>query len=204
MRNDHRGRFLGAIVCVLAGSGLLGSPSAAPVSAVSLTQDMVRRVDRLRLETGPARQKRTLRALLFQRFDFNEFEGKVLKDIATSFTPQQRRRFSHEFRELLGAYLFSKLQNPEAESSLKSCRITEGPTADVVHLTGNNDRSEFEVILYWNAAKTARVVDVSVSGALLSRNYRAMVNKTAREHGIEGLIQKLREKKAGVEQSSVP
>ena len=59
---------------------------AAPISMVSLTREMLSRVDGLLAETKPAGQKKAMNILLAQRFDFDAFEAKVLQDVAPSLS----------------------------------------------------------------------------------------------------------------------
>ena len=53
---------------------------------VSLTREMLSRVDGLLAETKPAGQKKAMNILLAQRFDFDAFEAKVLQDVAPSLS----------------------------------------------------------------------------------------------------------------------
>ena len=196
MTKAPRARFVAAAMLLFAEVFVLASIVAAPISTVSLTRDLVSRVDDLLVEPNPARQKKALDTLLAQRFDFEEFESKVLQDAARSLSPAQRRRFAKAFRELFGDYILTKLKEVPADGTLKGCRVTQGKTSDIVTVLGKFKQSDFDVVLYWRTETSPRVTDVAVSDALLSRNYRAMVNKTLREHGFEGLIQKLKEKRS--------
>ena len=99
-------------------------------------------------------------------------------------------------------YVFTKLKGAPADVTLASCRVTQGETSNVVSVVGTFKQSRYDVVLYWSTASSTRVADISVSDALLSRNYRAMVNKTLREHGFEGLIEKLQEKRSRLEQAA--
>ena len=173
------------LFCVSAGASLLDT-----------THQLRTKVSSILREKKPAVRKKRIREIFGQYFDYAAFESKVLVDKKTAFTKASRARFSRAFRELLIAHITQQLLHNAASLDPGAYAFTFDDNRNQVQISGKFETRDFKISLLFDTRRVhPRIIDVSVSRALLSRNYRAVINKMLRDHGVEYLIGQLKKKR---------
>ncbi|MEM7251738.1 MAG: ABC transporter substrate-binding protein [Pseudomonadota bacterium] len=191
--------WLTAAVCAIA----LGTAGAADTHpAERLVRSTIERVTTLvRDETireDPARFQGLVDETILPHFDFGRMSERALGRNWHKFSPDERVRFSQEFKTLLVANYSSVLrENAEREISFRALRNRKGGRVmvrTVVEGVGNGlpvDYSMYQTPEGW------KVYDVAFDGVSLIINFRRGFAQEIKARGAEGLIAKLKERNAG-------
>lgn len=185
---------------------LLGSGSA--LAAVRPPQEVVqetsaRMIDALRQNRAALRQDSSriyelVDQIVLPNFDFELMSRWVLGRAWQQATPEQRRRFTEEFRTLLVRTYAKAL----LEYSNEEVRVPPQPAA-----SGNETTVRTEVqpktgrpiqINYSMRLGDAgwKVYDVTVDGVSLVTNYRSTFNNQIRNNGLDAVIADLQQRNA--------
>ena len=147
------------------------------------------RLSRILEMDNPHQRNIRLLGELHETFDYNAFEQKVLQDSAGQFTPSQRTRFSSAFQRMFEHKLIA-LSNDDS-LHCEDYKVSEGLRESDVVITCKTRNAADHITLHFKSARSKKVVDFSMGNALLSRNYRGVINKSLRTHGAEELIKKI-------------
>lgn len=130
-------------------------------------------------------------------YDFGILFERASQDFRASLRPEEEARLKELFAALLSQRMSEQadrmtrrqLQNPEY-----SLKVSSGTESRVLLRGLVNQRAvEIEMSLL-SQAGTYKIVDLSIEGALLSRNYRGVFNRIFRLEGAAGLEKSLRAK----------
>ena len=155
----------------------------------------IRRLSRILEIQNPKQRTQRLLAELHKTFDYQTFEDKVLVDAANKLSASERARFSKAFKTMFERKMLSLADDESLNCDTYS--VTEGNREADVVVTCEGTKTNESVTLHFQTPKSKKVVDITVGGALLSRNYRGVINKTLRKDGPEALIQKVLAKTKG-------
>ncbi len=198
-----------------AGLGLMTLPAAAHASETAAALGMLEQIKSqmlVALETPAVRENnQNLRAvideILVPRVDFRAASQLVLGEHWKNATPEQRERFMHEFREFLVRFYSSAMTGyvstsavPDDFMSFDSQPLRQ--SANQMTLRSQiTPPSGASIPVDYRLYKTDawRVIDVSVRGMSMARNYRAGFDATIRSSGIDQLIADLKTKNAVLE-----
>lgn len=195
-------RFLKPLYALLLGLGLLvaAGPATAETTAAQVIEDTASRMltalkqQRTALRADPSKIYGLVEAIAVPRFDFDAISQWVLGRNWRAATPEQRQRFTAEFRNLL-VRIYS---NALLEYSDETVRFlpASAPNADGEVLV----RSEFVrkagpvVPINYSAHQKDgdwKIYDVTVDGISLVANYRSAFANQIRDQGMDGLLRSL-------------
>ncbi|MBN2718709.1 MAG: ABC transporter substrate-binding protein [Deltaproteobacteria bacterium] len=159
----------------------------------TVKHNLVRLSRILDMKSPTQRTSRLIREL-HRNFDYDAFEQKVLVDTASKFSPPQRKRFNTAFRQMFERKIVSLADDESLRCD--DFIVTAGNRETDVVVTCLHNGKEDPITLHFSPVKNGKIRDISFSGALLSRNYRGVINKLLRKEGIESLIQKIESKSA--------
>ena len=128
---------------------------------------------------------RMLSGWLERQVHFERFAQAVMVDLRLS--PSQQRTLQKKLRTLLLARAEHLLRNA-ASGKLCPDRVLESEgrqTKAQVKLICRRQEKRYQIVFH---LEKRRIVDVTMGSALLSRNYRAMVNNVFRRKGYQGMI----------------
>ena len=138
-------------------------------------------------------------------FDFHQFSERAFYDVKKTMTHEELQEVQALFKEVFflnfsykAKDLFNRMvKKPDYHVKAVKEKFT------VVAILGTQDGQTSSIDYYVAPAAGGRwgVIDLSVEGVLLSRNYRGAFNRIYREQGLSGLKQKLSSKKDKLEQN---
>ena len=178
---------------LLALAPLHGAQAARRAPEVELAGALVDRIESIRRVRSPEQRAAKLLALIAQAVDLTHFEAEVLQDATLS--AEERRQLALRFRALLIARAQKLVAEPgegPACPERRLIRLAAPDQGDVrIECKGAGDKPR--TLALWIAVTNgrARVWDASIGGARLSRNWRAIVNKTLRTEGYAAILSKL-------------
>jgi phospholipid transport system substrate-binding protein len=126
-------------------------------------------------------------------FDFRRMSQWVLGRFWKEATPEQRERFTHEFRDLLvGTYSQALLNyNDQKIAYLPVQRKSDDTEVTVkteVQQTGGQPNIPIHYSFYKNKDGAWKVYDITIEGVSLVTNYRSVYATKIREKGLDVLI----------------
>lgn len=131
-------------------------------------------------------------------FNFRTFGARVLYDLQKKMTNEEYMRLMSLFEEVFFKNFANraqtlaqrKIENPQYAIKEKSSYYT------IVSVSGNSSKGKVMVNFYiTKQGSQFFIVDLSINGALLSRNYHRSFNKIYTKDGTPGLFAKLEENK---------
>lgn len=133
-------------------------------------------------------------------FDFDGFYARVTPDIAAKMSEEDTAKLKEAFEDLFFTNFAAKTASIASRKIAfpKYAIKTSATEITVVSASGNlpgGGNATFAFALKPVAGATWRLVDIEVDSVLLSRNYRGAFNRTFRENGASGLIEKLNAKR---------
>ncbi len=202
--------LLGAALLLAPSLPAQGAPSRAaagqpdPQEAVELvrrTADRVLQILRQRreeLRAHPERLYELVRAEVLPHFDFHTIARWVLGKHWRRATPEQRRRFEEEFRQLLvRTYARSLLDYTEARLELLPPRRGRRPGRVIVRSRilppGGGEPVPVDYLMRFGPDGW-KVVDVRIGGVSLVANYRASFAAQIAARGLDRLLAELAER----------
>jgi phospholipid transport system substrate-binding protein len=131
-------------------------------------------------------------------FDFRRMSQWVLGRFWRDATPEQRERFSSEFRDLLvGTYSQALLNYTDQKIVYLPVQRkpddTEVTVKTEVKQTGGQPNIPIHYSFYKNKAGAWKVYDISIEGVSLVTNYRSVYATKIREKGMDALIAEIAE-----------
>ncbi|HRD50116.1 MAG: ABC transporter substrate-binding protein [Candidatus Competibacter sp.] len=190
---------LGLFLLILGGNALWAA-ARAPQDVVQDTS--ARMVDALRknrtaLDRDPGRLYELVHQIVLPNFDFELMSRWVLGRAWQQATPEQRRRFTEEFRTLLvRTYAKALLEYSDEEIRvLPQPAMADGNETtvrtEVKPKTGQPIPINYSMHL---GNDVWRVYDVTVEGVSLVTNYRSTFASQIRNNGLDALIADLRQR----------
>ena len=189
------------LVSLLTFSGALraAEPVDEPVRVVQSTADTVLgtlRQQRVTLQAEPAKVYRLVDELLVPHVDFARLSSLVLGRHWRTASPDQRERFSSEFKRLLvRTYATGLLELDTWEIRYPPQRVAADADDVVVHSELMRSGAQPVPVDYrmYRANGRWRVYDVSIDGVSFASTYRNSFDAEVRQVGIDGLINRLGE-----------
>ncbi|MBN2341620.1 MAG: ABC transporter substrate-binding protein [Deltaproteobacteria bacterium] len=178
----------GITCCILMG---MGAGASSPERVVKHTIVRLSRI--LEIEQP---QKRTARLIdeLRRSFDYKGFEARVIQDAKSKLSPEQKKRFSKAFRKMFERKITALADDPNIRCT--DYNVSSGDNETEVMVSCVQSTSTEQVRLHFPGPNATKIVDITFSGALLSRNYRGIINKLLRRDGAEALIVRIESKSA--------
>jgi phospholipid transport system substrate-binding protein len=199
MLNLDRRKFF-MITVLAAALAVAGTSAFAKTSAEELVIDTTDRMlaklkeQKDELERHPEKVYDLVNAIVLPHFDFPRMAMRVLGRYWRTATPDQRRRFTEEFRTLLvRTYANSLTKYTDQKITYLPVRSPAG--ADDVSVTAEVDRpgaSPVEISYQlFDQGDAWKVYDVKIEGASLVTNYRSTFSTEIRNKGLDALIDTL-------------
>jgi phospholipid transport system substrate-binding protein len=185
-----------------AAKGTEAEPLASPLPPLELVKSSMTRVLTLTQSraAGPASaQRRELRVVAAELFDFNEMSRRMLGAHWKEGTPEEQAEFVRLFMDLLErSYLTALGHYPLATISFEG-ELVNGPYALVSSriAVGRRGESSLEYRLLETDGRWA-VYDVVVDGVSLVLSYRSQFNSILRTSRFAQLLDRLRSGQASV------
>jgi phospholipid transport system substrate-binding protein len=199
----HRG------IAVRAGSFAAGIALAAATAWAGPATDQVKTsVDRvLKVVSDPELKKpqntekrRTqIREVARQLFDFEELGKRALGRHYAALKPEQRKRYTELFADLLENSYITKIESYGGEKIVYLPEQADGDSVTVRSKLVTQKGTE--IPLDYRLQKTGdrfRVYDVSIEGVSLVANYRTQFNKIITQSGFDELLKKMEQKQVEV------
>jgi phospholipid transport system substrate-binding protein len=199
----HRG------IAVRAGSFAAGIALAAATAWAGPATDQVKTsVDRvLKVVSDPELKKpqntekrRTqIREVARQLFDFEELGKRALGRHYAALKPEQRKRYTELFADLLENTYITKIESYGGEKIVYLPEQADGDSVTVRSKLVTQKGTE--IPLDYRLQKTGdrfRVYDVSIEGVSLVANYRTQFNKIITQSGFDELLKKMEQKQVEV------
>jgi len=126
-------------------------------------------------------------------FDFRRMSQWVLGRFWKEATPEQRERFTSEFRDLLVGTYSQALLNYNDQKIVylpvqRKPADTEVTVKTEVKQTGGQPNIPIHYSFYKNADGAWKVYDITIEGVSLVTNYRSVYATKIREKGMDALI----------------
>ncbi|MDA8161809.1 MAG: ABC transporter substrate-binding protein [Desulfobacteraceae bacterium] len=164
-----------------------------PMALVNTTVNSI--LDLLKNKEMNKDQRRAkIRALVFERFDFNEMSKRVLGTNWRQLTPAQQKTFADIFSKLLEASYVGKVENYTNEKVVFKTEQIQDDYAKVntvIH-TKTND-IPLVYFMYFNG-KDWYVYDVIIENVSLVSTYRSTYNQIIKQKGFDELIKEMNRK----------
>lgn len=186
----------GLAVMLMVVPGMLWA-AQAPQELVQQTAD--RMLDKLRserqvIDQQPGRIYELVNEIVLPHFDFDRMSSWVLGKYWRTATPEQRKRFTGEFRTLLvRTYAKSLLAYTDNKISYLPMRNSPDQT-DVKVRTEVDQPGGFPIPIDYSLYlkdDTWKVYDVTIDGVSLVTNYRTTFSSQIRQDGMDKLITSL-------------
>lgn len=192
---------------------VLAAPLAAPPSSAlaqsgAATRYLHGRHDRvteIMERAGTTPEARTARdtevsAILSDLLDYEELGRRTLGEAWGQQSAAEQRRFVDLLRQLVERNYRTNLEHIR-EYEVSYGAETAAPDGSVVHTSARSrtDRRQppVEIVYTMHQVDGAwRVFDVNTDGSSMVRTYQQMFGRILREHGWEGLIQRMQERLA--------
>jgi phospholipid transport system substrate-binding protein len=197
------GRRIGALLALL---GALAAPAqAGPAEAakqvVSTTLDQVLAV--LRDRSKPeAERRRQVESIAYARFDFETISRLVLARNWPKLSAAQRTAFVGELKRHLSATYWKTLEDYRDQTVAVDGARLEGNGDVTVRSTIQGEATEPIRIDYRMRQKAGEwtVIDVIIESVSLVQNFRSQTQEIISDVGVDGLIDRLRQKNLEREQ----
>jgi phospholipid transport system substrate-binding protein len=182
-----------------------GGPALAnePDRALELVQDTADRMlvelreNRTELERDPGRIYDLVSEIVLPHFDFEAIARWVMGRYWRQATPEQRQRFTEEFRTLLVRTYARALLEYSGET-LSYAPLQAAPDADDVTVRSEVLRPSGPVIpinyRLHHRDDAWKVYDVNVDGVSLVTNYRSSIGSQIGREGLDAVIDQLSER----------
>jgi phospholipid transport system substrate-binding protein len=126
-------------------------------------------------------------------FDFRRMSQWVLGRFWREATPEQRERFTSEFRDLLVGTYSQALLNYKDQKIIylpvqRKPNDTEVMVKTEVKQTGGQPNIPIQYSFYKNKEGAWKVYDITIEGVSLVTNYRSVYATKIREKGLDALI----------------
>jgi phospholipid transport system substrate-binding protein len=153
----------------------------------------------LRKPQNAEKRRGQIREIARGLFDFEEMGKRALARHWAARTPDQRKRFTELFTELLEASYVSKIEAYSGEKILYLPEAGEGDTVTVRSKVVSQRGTEIPID-YRLQKKGDRweAFDVSIEGVSLVANYRTQFNKVITQSGYDDLVKKMEQKQLEV------
>lgn len=187
--------FLLASVLLLSVPGVVGA-EAAPEELVRKTADEILaeiKAHRDVYSRDYARLYKMADEKVLLHFDFRRMSQWVLGRSWKEATPEQRERFTGEFRDLLVGTYSQALLNYNDQKIVylpvqRKPEDTEVTVKTEVKQTGGQPNIPIHYSFYKNKDGTWKVYDITIEGVSLVTNYRSVYATKIREKGMDALI----------------
>jgi len=188
-------RWVSGVLCSvwLAGSGAAWAIQSPQVLVQQTADQMLSklRAERQVIEQHPGRIYDLVNEIVLSHFDFERMSSWVLGKYWRSATPDQRKRFVEEFRNLLvRTYAKSLSSYQDNKISYLPLRSTPQDT-DVKVRTEVDQPGGFPIPIDYSLYLKGdewKVYDVTIDGVSLVTNYRTTFANQIRQDGLDKLI----------------
>ena len=174
---------------------LLAGPQAGHVSDVLYIRKLSAHIERILKNPSKVRARRLLEKTLRQHLDLDKFKQKVLVDVNDRFSVKDREEFDELFDKMISDRIVQTIMNNNDKDFCDSVEIIKAKSVGVVSVLCQRRNKEHTLKFFIGRSHGhARLVNMELSGALLSRNYRGSINKITRRDGVAGLLALIRKR----------
>lgn len=184
-------------LALVAAVGALAAPADEATEVVRTTLDRVLAV--LRDKAQPPEQRRQkVEQIAYVNFDFDTISRLALAKNWPKLSAKQQAAFVVEFKKHLSGTYWKTLEDYRDQKVVVEGARLEKNGDVTVRSTIEGERSEPIRLDYRmrRAGKGWRVIDVIIEGVSLVQNFRGQTQEILAEVGIDGLIDRLRQKNA--------
>lgn len=189
-------------ICALA---LAPRPARAQqaTSEVRATVDQVLRILQDPAFKGPAHAKERrarIKEVVLQRFGFAEMARRALGTEWAARTPEQRKEYVDLFTDLLARSYISRIEAYSGQKIVYNSESVDGDRAEVrSEIIEDHDRTK---IVYRLVREPSgwQVYDLVIDGVSLVNNYRTQFGQIVGNEGYDGLVKRMQDKRASLEQ----
>ena len=196
-------------IAIRAGSFAAGIALAAATAWAGPATDQVKTsVDRvLKIVSDPElkkpqnteKRRAQIREVARQLFDFDEMAKRALARHWAARTPEQKKRFTELFADLLENSYVSKIETYGGEKIVYLPEQVEGDTVTVRSKVVTQRGTEIPIdYRLQKDGDRWKVYDVSIEGVSLVANYRNQFNKIITQSSFEELMKKMEQKQLEV------
>ena len=164
-----------------------------PMALITSTVNSI--LDLLKNKEISRDQKTTkIRALVFERFDFNEMSKRVLGTNWRQLIPAQQKTFTDTFSRLLEASYVGKIENYSGEKVIFKNELIQDDYAKVnTFVRTKTNEIPLVYFMYLND-KGWYVYDVIIENVSLISTYRSTYNQIIKQKGFDELIKEMNKK----------
>ncbi|MBF0124912.1 MAG: ABC transporter substrate-binding protein [Magnetococcales bacterium] len=179
--------------------------AAEPSQVDGLKQSVYKTIELLKDPTFNTVEKRVerrdqLRRLIYDQFDFTTMSQGAVGPKWHSFTATQQQRFIELFRQLLESSYLGKIENYQGETVEFAREIMENQNIirveSIVHHKNQDYHLSYRLL---NGSSGWRVFDIAIEGVSLINNYRAQFQQILGSSTVDGLLEKLAQKAATID-----
>jgi len=186
--------FCFSLFSVLPSGSLAGEPTNQVKQTVDAVLEVLKNKELKKPEKTEQRRAK-IRAIVGERFDFDEMAKRSLAQHWKKRTPEEQKEFVPLYSDLLENAYIKKIEKYEDEKILYVDEKTEGTYASVKTniITSKEVQIPIEYRLLRKDSKWA-VYDVVVEGVSLVNNYRNQFNSILRSGTYEELVKRMKNK----------
>lgn len=181
--------------------GMVAMAQESPEQVIRDTSDKMiaaLQKDKAALQANPDRIYGLVEQILVPRFDFETISQWTMGRTWREATPDQRQRFSAEFKRLLiNAYAGVLLEYTDEKINIRPLPQGAASQNDVTVRTEIVSSKRNPVAINYSMTKSGSrwlVYDVVVEGVSIVKNYRSEVRELVDSQGIDGMINTLKMK----------
>ena len=188
---------LGALLFALAPAPARGAATDDAKAVVSTTLDQVLAVLRDRAKPA-AERKKAVENIAYRHFDFDTISRLVLARNWPKLSAKQREEFVVEFKRHLSGTYWKTLEDYRDQKVTVNGARAEQKGDVTVRSSIEAERSEPIRIDYRMRLKGGEwsVIDVIIESVSLVQNFRGQTQEIIGQVGVDGLIERLRQKNA--------
>jgi phospholipid transport system substrate-binding protein len=190
--------FMSSVLLVMSAmAGSNDTTQSSPEQMVKQTAEQVLnrlQQDRTELKAHPGRIYALIKNIILPHFDFRRMSQWVLGVNWRRATPEQRKRFMHEFRDLLvNTYGYALLRYENETIQYLPTRKDQASGEVLVRTQIQQADGESIPVNYrlYNKQGEWKVFDLSIDGVSLVSNYRNSFDEQIQQIGMDGLIKRL-------------
>lgn len=128
-------------------------------------------------------------------FDFEEFASLCFQDVHSSLTAEEKSEVTKVFHEVFFRNFAKNLKGLSQKkiNQPKYTLLESQGSYEIIQIEGPTEVGNSNILFFLKTTTQPKLVDLSVNGALLSRNYRGSFNKIYRMRGYQGLLERLKQ-----------
>lgn len=190
-------RFLFSVIAFIIILGPADLPAGPSCSARVL--ELYRNIQKVLIINDSDKRDKNILLLAEDFFNFELFAKLTMEDHWKSMTLEQKGRFLKSFGAVLKKNVLEKINGYKTKDIKYFKIIDERVYAEnyfeVKCKTKIDQKDATFSLIMDSVGSESKIVDIILSGADLIANYKGQFNRIVRDHGIDGLLTRLEERK---------